>query len=187
MAKVFFIRALGQPAVKPEHFWLCPLSSALGHKQTPREQLMLTHCSSPCLGYSQTRSGWHRKAAGTTTRSAAPGHRAEAAECLNFNSHLRRDLPCTAASDARSSSCLLVIYRAQFKLLLCSSVRLLIYGEERFCSPCSSFPKRSTSAADVKSAKQSRVIDVLLLLWKRPEQGRGSSTAQKKCYHRAAG
>lgn len=51
---------------------------------------MLTHCCSPCLGSSQTRSGWHTKAACATTHTVVLGHRAEAAECLNTNSPLRQ-------------------------------------------------------------------------------------------------
>lgn len=66
-----------------------PSSSALGHRQMPREQLMLTHCCSPCLGSFQTRSDWHKKAACAASHSAAPGHWAEAAECSNTNSPLR--------------------------------------------------------------------------------------------------
>lgn len=104
--------------------------------------------------------------------------------------HWGRDLPCTAASDAHRSWCLLVIYRAQFKPLLCSSIRLSIYGKARFCSPGNSFPKRSTSAAGVKSAKQSWVIDALLLAkeaWTRQREAQVSCAAQKKHYHKTAG
>lgn len=99
---------------------------------------------------------------------------------------LHGGLPCMAASDARRSWCLLGIYRAQFKALLCSSIR-----KARFCSPphCS-FPKRSASAAGVKSAKQSWVIDALLLVkeaWTRQREARVSCTAQEKHNHKTAG
>lgn len=56
----------------------------------PREQLMLTHCCSPWLGNSHTRSGWHTKAACFTTHSVVLGHQAEAAECSDTNSPLRQ-------------------------------------------------------------------------------------------------
>lgn len=104
--------------------------------------------------------------------------------------HWGSNLPRTAASDAHRSWRLSVICRAQFKPLLCGSIRLLIYRKARFCSPHNYFPKRSTSAAGVKSAKQSQVIDALVLVkeaWTRQREAWVSGTAQKKNYHKTAG
>lgn len=126
----------------PEAAVLCAEKQA---RQKPREQSRLTQHCFPCLGNSQICSPW------MLTRSLPSAWTL----ILDWG----RELPSKAASDGQHSWCLLVIWRAQFKLLLDSSIRLLIYGKAGFCSPCNSFPKRSTSTAGVKSAKQSPVTN----------------------------
>lgn len=168
-------RLMPPSCLKLLFFMLCTPGWGPGSSQpSPRSALTVRRA----LG---RRPGWDTKATHSHSLCSPWKPSCSLLSTRSLILHRGRDLPCTAASDVRWLS-------AGHSSSLCSAALSgsSSMGKQAFALHAILFPKRSTSAAGVKSAKQSRVIDALLLVkeaWARQREGWISYTAQKKRYH----